>query len=333
MDNKLTKRRLSDLLTYDWIKILCVLLAIISVWELVFSVFSVKLTVGQHFKYYFDQDITTYGEVAFYEMLDDTFSYDVLKTNYEVIDAQYNTLNARLSIQEGDAVFANDFDKKDGKGTRARIIVDSENVITYNALLENAKTYLTGFLKDEFSVLNKEEKVQKALDFANFDDNFDFVKIENTFIKRNGKDNRFRKEKDKKDGILSEIERIRNLCKQTKDFDYLMSLDIEGLFFKYTKFEQSVLLSDDKYKATFEGYMQDEIKNGKGNAVYGINVGALKNAEKNISDYFKRKDESNADNIVLLVFDFTQYQPDLQYESISFINTVIRNFSNLYDGR
>lgn len=333
MDNKVTKKRLSDTLTYDWIGILCVLFAIIAVWELVFSVFSVKLTVGQHFKFYYDQEITTYGEVAFYDMLDGTFSYDVLKADYEVINEQYNTLNARLSIQEGDAVFANDFDKEDGTGTRARTIIDAESVISYDALLENAVIYLTGFLKDEYSSLSLAEKKIKALSYNEFETYYDYAKIESTFLARNGKDNRFRKKEQKQQGVLSEIERIKKLSKETADFDYLLSLPDGNLFFRYTKFEQSALLSDEKYKATFEGYKKDEIDNGKGNVRYAINVGALSGGENNISDYFKRKDASDADRIMLLVFDFTEYQKDLQYESISFINTVIRNFSNLYDGR
>ena len=57
MDNKITKSRLSDLLSYEWILMLIIAVVSIIAWELFYTMGGVKLTVGQSFKYYYDQSI------------------------------------------------------------------------------------------------------------------------------------------------------------------------------------------------------------------------------------------------------------------------------------
>ena len=59
MDNKLTKKRLSDFLAYEWILTIIIAVAAIVVWELVYTMSAVRLTVGQAFKYYYDEKAST----------------------------------------------------------------------------------------------------------------------------------------------------------------------------------------------------------------------------------------------------------------------------------
>ncbi len=49
MDNKITKKRLGDLCSYDWILFIAAIAAAILVWELLYAFTSVKLTTGQRF--------------------------------------------------------------------------------------------------------------------------------------------------------------------------------------------------------------------------------------------------------------------------------------------
>ena len=57
MDNKITKNRLQSFLSYEWIKVIIFALVFIVAWEFVYAIISVKPTVGQDFKFYFDQDL------------------------------------------------------------------------------------------------------------------------------------------------------------------------------------------------------------------------------------------------------------------------------------
>ena len=63
-------------------------------------------------------------------------------------------------------------------------------------------------------------------------------------------------------------------------------------------------------------------------------MGALTHApdrtdKKSVSEYLKITDTNSAQNVVLALFDFGEYQPDLQFESISFVNTLVREFSDI----
>ena len=69
MDNKLTKKRLSDFLSYDWIIMLVVIVAAIVLWELVYTIAAVRLTEGQNFKYYYDVNMYAGNDAAFYSLI------------------------------------------------------------------------------------------------------------------------------------------------------------------------------------------------------------------------------------------------------------------------
>ena len=101
MDNRITKKRLSEYLSYEWILILVIAIAGIIVWELAYTIASVKLTSGQHFKYYYDYTVSSSGQAQLHALFDkhDTFSYDVLKVSYEDRTADMQILTARLSVQ------------------------------------------------------------------------------------------------------------------------------------------------------------------------------------------------------------------------------------------
>ncbi len=96
MDNKITRKRLSNFLAYDWILLAFICAVAIFIWEMIYSVTSVSLTVGQNYKIYYDYYMlfdTNYLELV--ENLGGnedlgysngkTFSYEIQKIDVEKI--------------------------------------------------------------------------------------------------------------------------------------------------------------------------------------------------------------------------------------------------------
>lgn len=328
MDNKITKNRLSNFLAYEWIIMIVVAIGVCIVWGFVFTVSGVSLTAGQQFKVYYDETISSTGATLFQKRIydDNALSYDVLKNDWEKLTSDYNVLSIRLSIQEGDMIFTDSKVTYNGEDDTvghalSKKNVDSINVYTLDKLLEDSKGYLKTFLKDgeDGSDLSYEK--------------MDQAKIKAHFLKRMEKDNRFRKPKEKAAGVKLECERIERLCKEVKDFEKLLNYGDDELFYRYTKYEQVYnTTSDKKDKAAYEKLYQREIELGRENARYGINIAKLPTAQGKInpSEYAKKADGSASD-VVLMTFDFKSYQPDLQYEAISVINTFVRACSNILD--
>lgn len=316
MDNKITKKRLGHLFSYDWIVMIISFIAIVLVWEFIFQVTSVRVTMGQTFKYYIDYTIDYKEATAFNRILTDEKAFDslnILKVDTEPLMSDSNdVLFTRLQVKDGDAIFTDTV--KDEQGyARAQTIIDNGYVYTLDKLLSDAKEYLESFKTDGL---------------------FDEQKIETHFLQRMKKDNRFRTDEEKAQGVKAEQERILRLNEEVADFEYLLSLD-DDLFFRYTRFSQSLEVASEDNKAGYEKLIEKEKTNGRENARYGINLNALKGGTDkfSVSSFFSRSGEDSAENVVLLTFDFLENQPDEQFEVITFINAIVRSCSDIYQGR
>ncbi len=319
MDNRLTKKRLSDFLAYEWILTIIVAVAAIVVLELVYTIAATRLSTGQQFKYYLDENIyIANADKSVYNLLDfsagengKTFSYDVLSVEAENLMSSYNVLSVRLSVQEGDAIFTSSVEEE-GSPVRAKTIIDETGVYDMFGLLESAKAYLGNFTVSGGNIYNEND----------YDEN----KIRGYFDERMKGDKRFRTEEQKEEGRQNEIGRIKKLAKDASDFEYLLSIGEEkGLFYRYTRFEQTANNNPDN--ENYNNAYQRERDSGE-NLVYGFNMSALTGGKKNVSEYLKLQGKENAEGVVLLLFDFASFQPDLQYESISFCVTLAREFSD-----
>lgn len=324
MDNRLTRRRLSDFLAYEWILTIVVAVAAIIVLELVYTMAATRLSTGQQFKYYLDEDIYSFdlSDKNIYDLLGvetgkngKTFSYDVLSVETENLTSSYNVLSVRLSVQEGDAIFTSSVEQE-SETVRAKRIIDENPVYCLEDLLERAENYLKTFTVDGGDIYTE----------SDYDEN----KIRDYFDERMKGDKRFKTDADKEEGRQNEIGRIKKLAEEVKDFKFLLSVGEEkGLFYKYTKYEQLSAENpdDENYKAAYEKETEH---------IYGINMGALTHApdrtdKKSVSEYLKITDTNSAQNVVLVLFDFGSYQKDLQFESISFLNTLVREFSDFLE--
>lgn len=355
MDNKITKRRLSDFLAYEWILMIVIAVVAILVWELVYTMAGVRLSVGQQFKFYFDE--TVYGNAsAVISILDKdgeegALSYDILELNAESLSSDFNVLSTRLSIQEGDILITDckdpteeeNSEEVEDKTIRLKTMVDSYDGYSYEEMLFDAKTYLRNYMTSNY--VDSEAVFDTVVDGV-----FDDVKIEKSFRSRMKKDNRFRKESDIKIGIGLETKRLTKLYKEVVAFGNLLEFENQysNLFYRYTKYSQSRDKQSDKN--AWNDHTQNEIKrltdkgitgtekvNGEftdTEFIYAINLGAMPTAEgkTNPSDLCVYKGTESAENVCIMVFDFRSYQPHLQFETISFINAIVRSCSTLNIG-
>ena len=328
MDNKITKNRLQSFLSYEWIKVIIFALVIIVAWEFVYAIISVKPTVGQDFKFYFDQDLKVVGDSRgkLAETLKKELSYDVLEINSEVFTSSENILSYRLEVYEGDVLFVGDISTNqtiNGQTksvNRLKNVIDTYSIYCFEDLMEDCANYLKGFLTDGASEISKA--------------NLDISKLEAIFRDRMKGDNRFRKEEQVKEGIKQEKKRIEDLIE-----DYLfVKAFIEAnansdVFYRYTKFEQMSALNPDE-----KGYenLLNMPENRK-NAIYGIDLGKLKGTEQNNPSNFVQRsrnsdgvkgDITTSDGVVLTVLNFKNEQPHLQYETLTFIRIMIETYSN-----
>lgn len=316
MDNKITKKRLGDLCSYDWILFIAAIAAAIVVWELLYAFTSVRITTGQRFSIFYDEGVINKNETALRGFLqkDDALSFEVIVLGSESMAASTNVLSIRLQVGDGDVIFAS-VKPKEGesgdKGTvRAKSIIDGGYVYNFERLVTDAEEYLKRFKYP--------------------DGTWDDEAVYAGFDARLGRDNRFRTESEKAEGKRLEKERLVRLEKELADFKTLLLN--EDYLFRYTRFEQSLNYASENRKAEYEGYVEFEKQNGRENAAYGLKLGELPTAEGklNVSELVSLSGESTAKDVVLMVFDFYKEQPDAQFETISFVNCVVRNCSGVF---
>lgn len=332
MDNKITKKRLSHLLAYEWITVLLAMAAAIVCWALLFSVTSVQPTVGQAFKYYLDENINGQNQSEFYDGLAEgsVFSYDVLTVSSESLLASTNVLSVRLSIYEGDVIISSTDDTDVKNGAAEKLVDDYTRMYDLDKLNDDAAEYLAKFLKDEFNRLDGEEKKSAARSYSNLDED----KIDARFSERMKGDNRFKTDAQKKEGKQKERDRIKNLCEQATDFNRLLT-ERSDIFFTYTRYEQSAENAkgtDDE--ASYRDLYEQEVAAGRKDVKYGLRLDKFSETEKKGEDpshFFRADGKADATGITVLAFDFLEQQPDLQFEVISFMNHLVRRFSTILD--
>lgn len=212
MDAKITKTRLSRMLSYDWLKMLLTAVAAIVVWMLIFTMTATRITPAQQYTVYNYVGNTSLS-AEFYDFLQggktaDRFSHEVLKIDsYDFTTTGSSTheiLSARMQTDEGDALFLSPLNDastayKEDEETKYRYTYLESYLRRYaymtfdvNEYLEQMRAYLNGYYGDykaENATLNEE-------------------KVETDFRKREKKDKRYKKEGDIRKGIALDKERL-----------------------------------------------------------------------------------------------------------------------------
>ena len=334
MDNKITKSRFSSFIAYEWIKIIVVILVAVFFWEFMFAFTGVRLSHGQQFKVLYDEYLSSdYEKDIIYATIENkAFSYDVIDLGSEfmypgldnIIDTRYQTFDGDVVVTSHKELVT---DEK-VKYHRTYSIIDAYNVWSFEKALKDGESYLKGLLKKEFA-----NDVQKVYDY----DNLDPAKIENLFRTRMKKDNRFRSESQKKEGIKLEKQRIQKICENLKITKYLLE-NHPDLFLRYTKYTQRAIYTPSANSLLTAEKAKNLEKYGSETVSYGINLEklVLDTSQGMPKDKFEItvffiNENSTANDLVMLAYDFTSKQRDLQFESLSFINTCIKMCSNLLD--
>lgn len=349
MDNKITKRRFADFLSYEWIFIIIVCVLSIIGWNLIFTVAEPRLSTGQKFKLIYDDGVSTiymHNVIKTSQTADKydylhqpygAFSYDVLKIETEgMSNGTDNELGIRYQTKDADVLVTSSLPLKNSSNlTYCRVngIIESYKVWSFNKAIRDGDKYLEKLLKSDV-VKHQAGDIDKTYTFSQID----HAKVKNLFLNRMKGDNRYRNEENKQKGINYELQRIEMLCYEIS-FTKKLFREHSDVFYTYTigeqVYNQAVEYGKDqqllaKKKEILDNNKQKNLENyGVEKLAYGINLDKLKNGfEFKVGDFFT-DDYGEEKNLVILAFDFLSDQPHLQFESLTFINTVVRLCSDI----
>ncbi len=337
MDLKITKKRISNVLNYEWVKSLAIVVAIVMVWSLLYTSLATRLTDGQQFYLVTYDGVQTKAVGSTSEFLDkilsgkarengkDVLSYDVYEAKETDVrsvgsySASY-LLDLRLSVYEGDMLVIGggniEYDPKD-ESTRTDFqnLVSAGRILSIDRLLSGARSYTVGngFItetSDGYTV--NADKIKEYFVGERIKSSRNYRRTYNTDEKIQA-------------GVKAETERIETV--------YLDMIELEKSIKKAQDADKDFLVYKSRiYEDNGETKYIDR-------AAYGIDLGKLNAGyeKADIKDLWYTSSVSDgetvltADGLVLSVFDFTSVQPDHTYEALSVINYIIRNYSDYAD--
>jgi hypothetical protein len=203
--------------------------------------------------------------------------------------------------------------------SRAKKIIDLYDAYDFRELYKDCEKYLKQFLTNENA---------SVLDFNNYSES----KIKAHFHNRQASDNRY---KWKQITEQDEINRIKKLSSELADFKTILDFESslskeESIFYYYHKYEFSLTKeTTSSQKASY----QEKYDLEGGEKAFGLKLEKLPKSDKlnapDVNAFFRMTNASDSKNVILTVFNVTHVQPDLQFETISFVNTVVRTFSSI----
>lgn len=211
MDARITKQRLANMLSYDWLKIVGVIALAVLFFCVFFVMIATRPTAGQTF-YVYAYDGISPGE-DFSRLKDDlknknVFAYDILNTGSESFTKSGlygdSVFTARRAAGEGRVMFVSDTRTADENGKESSVLLNfiydegtpQESFGFFadpEVFLSDTQTYLAKFFGDDLS---------GSLDKAG---------ARASFMERNGRDKRYRSSEKIEAGVLDEEKRLEKL--------------------------------------------------------------------------------------------------------------------------
>lgn len=327
MDARITKSRLSGMLSYDWLKIVGGSAAAIVVWALVFTMTATRITPAQQFtvfNYIGNVSLSSKFNASYSKLIDDgVFSYEVLETNINDLtttgDYMNTVLEARFVTDEGDVMFISMENNPDTEYT------DENGETKY-------ESYYQGFLNSWFNYVQRLDgedgyfaQMENYLNIFYTNgyqdgDSLDESKVESNFrahIKAT-KDKRFKKESQIQQGLKDELARIRKYRQALLDFNSY----IDAGYVEFT--ESTITLNYSETTLTYTG-------------VYAINlcpnVETMGGLQEYVSYYTEYVDEdgntqtkTTAEDMQLIFLDMSGVDAEFKYESLLYVNSVIEAY-------
>jgi hypothetical protein len=351
MDAKITKTRLAQTLSYDWVKVVAAALAVIFVWVLIFTWTATRITNTQKYVIhnyfgvslgdgYYDS-YPTYGKGK-------VFSYEVFEVdNVNVNQDQqlgYQLLETRFAVGEGDAMLIADIDNPtayyDKDGNQLNKVEENTEYFLKSYLETFARTSYSRFvtrLDDEegkdgiftqlrkylekfYTVASTAEKTYGGFTFtvADFDNdslNEEAVIQEFTNRAKANKDKRFKTQAEWEKGYADEIARIKAYqVAYEQVFSYLDEGYIALTAWNYDLAQSAPwIVKGGAYSVNLCPKAEGEDK---------PKMDSLKN------DFFYRAGEegktyTTAENMNLLFLELEGLDKDFQYESILLLNDIV----------
>ena len=324
MDAKITKKRLAQMLAYDWLKIVAVILAVIFAWTLLFGMTGTRITPAQQFtviNYKSNVLLEKTGFANSYQKAasDKIFSKEVLELKQEDLarsTSQANLmLQARVSVAEGDVIVLPNIPDADSAYERdGQTLYDSHLqslMLGYGHLLYNLDpTAEDGFFKQmERYVYGYYENGQ-----------LNEEKVEQDFLARiqKNKDKRYKNQSQIDAGIQADKERIQKYYDGLTEFYGYVG---EGLvsFTRVQAFDRNKedeLLYDGQY---FLNLCPDTSTMGGLSKIF-----AYEKQEVNEETGATQK-VITAENMHVAFFKFAEVEEGFAYESLLYINYLIRS--------
>lgn len=291
MDARITKQRLGNLLSYDWLKILAAIAAAVVALCVFFTTVKTRPREGQVYYVYAYTDLNDGADNLYLEdrlFSQSVFSYDILDVTVETFQrTSYGdtVLTARRSAHEGTVMFVTDIDTYNEDGS----VKEVSNFKTF------VRQNIYGFCNVEKYFSDCEAYLMRF-----YGANWETAELkrdeaEKCFRDRNMSDKRYRSESKLQAGIEEECARIEKL---KKDYLTLMGLFENGTY--------SLSVCEDESGS--EG-------------AYGVNVGGL----SGFTGLYYYNDTrgggtvKTSEAITMLIFDNQNRGADLKFETVSFL--------------
>ncbi len=349
---ELTKRRLSNILAYDWLKIAGLVLASIFLWYIIFQTAGTPASTGQTFGVFYYTSMNKTNDFLDHTIENEECLSDEILNYYSVmVDSNYSEyfLQTRSVTQDGDIMIVDNVpvassvypEQPQYAYSNFKSLVDTYSFFGYDELVASAKSYLAQCLNDgitaDMAFLYYQPESVGFDKNAYFNGVFDTVKIYNLFNERTKGDRRFKNDAQKQEGREKEIKRIKTLFENTADLDYLLK-NHPSMFVGYTKYEYRYYnaiqtnarqTEIDQYKAEYEA------ESAKRYALDTYYLIQNTNDQKlSATNFFSVTDQSGENNRpYVLVYDYLEYQPHTQFETISFVTKIVQKTSILLDDR
>ncbi len=321
MDARITKQRLGNLISYDWLKMLGTILAFVLVLALLFTMTATRPRREQEFYVYAHTDLqagTSFGDLGDTLLDRGVFSYDILTVTAESFSGNSYAdavFQARRAAGQGTVTFLTDNTTYE-TDEAGNIVYDEQGepkIASYSELynmaggnavradslsagaiydtayyLQRCETYLTGFFGDDWQT----------------SDEVDGQTTPEQSFERNRKDKRFRSEEARAEGIALERERILKLRE-----DYLF---VQAAF------------ADGTLSHTVYTY---ESENGETSTQsIGINVGGL-NKLKDLVYYTDDAGNRTTANVNLaILYNSSLEDSQLLFETVSFLRYLVETY-------
>ena len=322
MDARITRQRLGNLISYDWLKMLGTILAFVLVLVLLFTMTATRPRQDQEYGIYAYTDVQAgenFSDLGDALMEKKVFSYDVLTATVESFAGNSyadSVFQARRAAGQGTVMFMTDNPtyETDENGEyvldengQPKIAEQSQlyNFAGGSAVHADASAPAAIYDTEYYLALCEDYLAEFFGADWETDDAFDgTTSPEQSFTRRNDKDKRYRTAEQKAMGVEEEKARLKKLRE-----DYLF---VRGVF-------EDGTLSHTAYDF--------EEEDGSVRTLHlGIDVGGL-NGLKDLVYYTDSEGKRTTENINLVVlYNSYLFGEDLNFETVSFLRYLVETY-------